>query len=383
MKISIKKLSLTYLTFSFLMITAPWAHASPPVVTYPMIPVGTPENSSDQSTGFGAVSEPYTIGEYDVTIGQYTAFLNEIAQTDTYGLYNSSMTNVLNTAGITRSGSNGSYEYTVMNNSGDSSNRPITNISWFNAARFANWMANGQPQGGCETSATTENGAYDLSVADGLYAQNKSTELRGKYGCVEYVKSPTSSSSSSLKDMPQAVIAPAKNTENPNTHSAPTYYIPTENQWYKAAYYNQCAGGSYSLYATHSNETPGNSVGDENNQANYLSESTGYSVTQSKNFSASQNYLTDVGAFPNSSSFYGTFDQTGNIWEWNDLDGTASASKGLRGGAYTSTPPYLKSTYRMGYLATRYNPNGGFRLAGAEGICAGQLCSKSKLILVC
>ena len=365
------------------MITAPWAHASPPVVTYPMIPVGTPENSSDQSTGFGAVSEPYTIGEYDVTIGQYTAFLNEIAQTDTYGLYNSSMTNVLNTAGITRSGSNGSYEYTVMNNSGDSSNRPITNISWFNAARFANWMANGQPQGGCETSATTENGAYDLSVADGLYAQNKSTELRGKYGCVEYVKSPTSSSSSSLKDMPQAVIAPAKNTENPNTHSAPTYYIPTENQWYKAAYYNQCAGGSYSLYATHSNETPGNSVGDENNQANYLSESTGYSVTQSKNFSASQNYLTDVGAFPNSSSFYGTFDQTGNIWEWNDLDGTASASKGLRGGAYTSTPPYLKSTYRMGYLATRYNPNGGFRLAGAEGICAGQLCSKSKLILVC
>ncbi|MEI8370888.1 MAG: hypothetical protein WCJ31_20875, partial [Planctomycetia bacterium] len=45
-----------------------------------------------------------------------------------------------------------------------------------------------------------------------------------------------------------------------------------------------------------------------------------------------QNYLTDVGAFSGSGSFYGTFDQSGNVYQWNDLDGTLGSSRGLRGG---------------------------------------------------
>ena len=74
----------------------------------------------------------------------------------------------------------------------------------------------------------------------------------------------------------------------------------------------------YCAYATQSNTDPGNAVGSLANQANY--NNGVYSVTQSSDFDSSQNYLTDVGAFTNSGSFYHTFDQSGNVRQWNDLD---------------------------------------------------------------
>jgi hypothetical protein len=41
---------------------------------------------------------------------------------------------------------------------------PVNRVTWFDAARFANWMSNGQPTG-AQTPRTTENGAYDLTRA--------------------------------------------------------------------------------------------------------------------------------------------------------------------------------------------------------------------------
>ncbi len=296
-------------------------------IEYELVTIGDPGNADD-TTGFGGVAYAYRIGKFHVTIAQYTAFLNAVAVTDTYGLYNAGMGSIAGVAGISRSGEQGSYVYAVMENSGSSANRPATSVSWFNAARFANWMANGQPVG-AQDATTTENGTYPLNG--------------------------TTSGS-----------AVARNAVNPNTGAAPAYALPLEDEWYKAAYYSPLrndGSGGYFTYATQSDELPGNAIGDAANQANYISEETGYCVSQSPDFSATQNYLTDVGSFTASASHYGTFDQTGNVWQWNDLDGTPGASRGLRGGAYTSTPPYLRSSYRMGYSPDRYNANGGFRLA--------------------
>jgi formylglycine-generating enzyme required for sulfatase activity len=233
----------------------------------------------------------------------------------------------LNSAGIGRAGSSGRYTYAVMDNDGSSANRPITYVSWLRAARFANWMANGQPSG-AQDATTTEDGAYALNGAT-------------------------------------AGVAPRKNAVNPNTGSAPTFYVPLENEWSKAAYYsparNDGAGGYY-LYPTQSDATPGNAVGSDSNQANFFT--VVFCVTQSPDYQAmTRNYLTDVRAFTTSPSFYGTYDQGGLVWQWNDLDGAPSVTRGLRGGAYTSTVPYLRSSYRTGYGADRFNPNGGFRLA--------------------
>ena len=43
--------------------------------------------NTDDDTGYGAVDYEYNIGKYEVTAGQYTEFLNAVAETDTYDLY--------------------------------------------------------------------------------------------------------------------------------------------------------------------------------------------------------------------------------------------------------------------------------------------------------
>jgi sulfatase modifying factor 1 len=188
--------------------------------------------------------------------------LNAVAATDTYSLYNTSMGTNLNIAGISRSGSSGSYTYSLIG-SGD---HPVTYVSWFDAARFSNWVANGQTTG-AQGNATTENGAYTL---------NGATSGTGF----------------------------TKNAINPNNGSGTTFWLPSEDEWYKAAYYSPGAStDSYWLYPMQSDTVPGNVVGAGANQANYKSGSLGfevYSVTQSTAYSASQNYLTDGGAFSSS-----------------------------------------------------------------------------------
>ena len=92
-----------------------------PAMTIDTVPVGDLGNPND-STGYGAVSLGYNIGTYEVTLLQYAAFLNAVAATDTFNLYNTNMGTDVAIAGIDRSGSPGSYSYSV---SGDGQ-RPVT-----------------------------------------------------------------------------------------------------------------------------------------------------------------------------------------------------------------------------------------------------------------
>ena len=310
------------------LVAALWLCASPAsAVTLDMVTVGNPGNSND-TTGYGAVNYSYQIGKFDVTISQYTAFLNAVAQSDPYSLYSPYMATNLHAAGISQSGSSGSYSYSVIGPFGATpagasspGNRPVTNVSWFDAARFANWMQNGQG------SASTETGAYTLNGAT-------------------------------------SGTAPAK---NPNA----MFYIPTENEWYKAAFYSPVKGGAgspgYYTYATQSDSTPGNVIGSGSNQANYeIPRPHGgyiYSVTQTTG-TPNQNYLTEVGAFTNSASYYGTFDQSGNVDQWNDLEGTGGSSLGLRGGNWSTTNvAVLSSNNRYTYDPSLEYDIVGFRLA--------------------
>jgi formylglycine-generating enzyme required for sulfatase activity len=276
------------------------------------VAVGDAGNGAD-ANGYGAVAYEYKIGKYEVTIGQYTTFLNAVAATDTYSLYHANMAADGNIAGIARSGSSGSYSYSVLG----SGSRPITYVSWFDAARFANWVNNGATAG-----ASTETGAYTLNGASsGIITKN----------------------------------------------AGATWWIPSEDEWYKAAYYK--GGGSnsgYWDYPTQSDSAPGNMIGGAANQANYMVGGK-FAVTQSDSMSSSQNYLTDAGAFSNSASAYGTFDQGGNVWELNDAV-AKSTRRGVRGASWLDDG-WLNSDARSSVAPESSEDSvTGFRVASAWAV---------------
>lgn len=152
------------------------------------------------------------------------------------------------------------------------------------------------------------------------------------------------------------------------------YFIPTENEWYKAAYYDPTLNsdsGGYWLYATRSNSTPipvtANDIGDgivNRNSANYNRQAVWNGVEL---FTTGGN-VTTVGS-NGASSYYGTYDQGGNLFEWNDLNETISSFRGLRGGSFsTVTANILSSSYRT--TVPTESPNAfqqnilvGFRIA--------------------
>jgi sulfatase modifying factor 1 len=306
-----------------------------------MVTVGQPGNKKDERTGNGSVNYPYNIGKYEVTIQQYTDFLNAVAASDPYKLYNPSMETDLTVAGIARSGNSGSYSYRVIGPSGATpsgasspGNRPIAYVSWFDAARFANWMHNGQGAGDTEQGAYTLNG----TTSGQAVAANKSAK----------------------------------------------FHIPKQNEWYKAAYYSpqlNSGHGGYYVFATQNNTTPGsvtgNNINQRNkpNQANYFN--GGFAVTQAITPSASQNYLTDVGAFTKSASFYGTYDQAGNVYEWTDGPGQAT-KRSLRGAYWVSN--VADTSYLDEYiLPPDYESSGsGFRLASLQNVKNNNYKSKPK-----
>jgi formylglycine-generating enzyme required for sulfatase activity len=171
--------------------------------------VGDVNNAADTggAVGKGSVGYLYAIGQYLITNSEYVEFLNAVAKTDTAILYSVSMGLVR--GGITRSGASGNYTYTIKTNYG---NKPVMHVGWFDCARYCNWLHNGKPTGS-QNNSTTEDGAYTLNGA-----------ISGN--------------------------AVAKN-------AGAKYHIPTENEWYKSAFYK--GGGTnagYWKYATQSNTNP-------------------------------------------------------------------------------------------------------------------------------
>ncbi len=294
-------------------------------VTIELSRVGNPGNKSDPtvatdgSSGFGSVAYAYSIGTEDVTLTQYTAFLNAVAKADPRGLYNPALGTGDNIKGIARTGTSGKYVYTVIGNG----QNPVTFVSWLDAARFCNWLQNGQPTGS-EGPNTTETGAYTLGAnATGLETKNANAK----------------------------------------------WWIPSENEWYKAAYYDPTKGGTggYWSYATRSATVPGNDYKTPaaGKEANFINAKGDYCVTGTNELSNKQNYLTPVKYFTDSASYYGTYDQAGDVYQWND--GFPSKSlRGIRGGSWDADAIVMESISCGGRNpATAADNQIGFRVASS------------------
>jgi sulfatase modifying factor 1 len=262
------------------------AQAAPPVVI-DTVTVGNPGNAGDpiEFQGvFGAVDHVYAFGKYEVTAGQFAAFLSAVAATDPYALYDTRMWTHAEGCKIERTGSPGSYAYGVAP---DWANRPVNFVSWGDAARFANWLHNGQPTGAPDLT-TTEDGSYFL---DGRMAD---WELE------------------SVVREPDA-----------------TWVIPTENEWYKAAYHkNDGPTGNYWNYPTEHNSAVSNDLidPDPGNNATFRGLEGDFTI-------GPPYYRTEVGAHENSASAYGAFDLGGNVQEFNETVPETDI-RGIRGGSW-------------------------------------------------
>jgi formylglycine-generating enzyme required for sulfatase activity len=291
-----------------------------------LVPVGNLGNAPD-TTGYGAVEYQFSMGKFEITAGQYVEFLNAVAGADPYKLTVEGMfIPFINTSPhLERHGTSPNFSYSVAL---EWANRPMSFLRWGSAARFANWLTNGQPTGP-QSLSTTEDGSYFLNGAI------------------------TGADLSLVTRKPDA-----------------RFVIPTENEWYKSAYHkNDGPSSNYWLLATASDVLPSNDLSnplpDPGNNANFL---------QGSDFTLGYPYFrTEVGDFENSESPYGTFDQSGNVFEWTET--LFSTNRRIqRGGSYYSGGPTLYSGYRDTF-GVPSNPGiyTGFRIAEVPEPAAGIL----------
>jgi formylglycine-generating enzyme required for sulfatase activity len=149
------------------------------------------EPSETTVINLGVVEYPYSISTNEITNNQYVVFLNSAA-TGSYPdyLYDTQMHSDV-AGGISRSGNGlvGSpYQYYVKNGM---SNMPATFITYLSALRFVNWITNGAPSGNLFNDAATEFGSYSIVGNESSITKNRDQD----------------------------------------------YWIPTLNEWHKAAYY--------------------------------------------------------------------------------------------------------------------------------------------------
>jgi len=270
----------------------------------------------------GAVDYVFRIGKYEVSNGQYIEFLNAVAAIeDTHELYNTTgqeggMPGTY--GGIERTGTAGDYNYGPKGGDDALLNRPVNFISFYDALRFANWMHNGQADG-MQDSATTEDGAYDMSLG------------------ATVVRKPGA-----------------------------RFFIPSEDECFNAGYYKgEGTTAGYWDFQTQSDTVPVCEAppgGTEPPGSAHYYCGDGQAV-------GPPYYTTEIGAYTHSPSPYGTFDQAGNMGEWGEdvIDGNRITC-GLPWGAYHFA---LRAENRIGIDPLA--PGGyhiGFRLASVYEVDA-------------
>ncbi len=259
---------------------------------------------------FGAVGNAYEIAKYEVTNAQYAEFLNAKAVSDPLGLYSANMDpSAGSNGGIIRTGIAGSYTYTAV---AGRQNMPVNHVSFYDALRFANWLENGQGNG------DTETGSYTL--------------LGG---------TPEPSNGATV-------------TRNPGLR----VFIASEDEWYKAAYYDTVTGAYFDYPA--SSDTPTTCTA-----PTVLANTSNCDADGSDLIDLDVDDLTAVGAFTVSASPESTFDQGGNVGEWTDT-AVGASSRAWRGGSYNGLPINLSASDRRVAFPTTESSSLGFRMVLPE-----------------
>ena len=244
------------------------------------------------------VDHSYKIMTREVSVAQYCAMLNAVGKLDLHNLYDKRMR-------IARKGFPTKYTYKPKENY---ANHPVTFINFHRAARFANWLHNGK-KNGRQIKGVTEDGAYEMTGD---------------------------------------LIKHAENAK---------FWVPTEKEWCKAAYYDpkksESLGkpfyydfGDKSLYSVD----------------RYPAAEAPPGGAHSANFKKNLTDTTPVGAYVSAVSAYGLFDINGNVFEWTETNRRES-DKNIRGGAWNYGGNYILFSTRTGARMREALAGYGFRLA--------------------
>jgi len=287
-------------------------------VSIDLVQVGNPGNAADTASNClnspancGSVAYTYFISEYDITNAQYAEFLNAVDPngSNTLALWNTYMSSDPTFGGISLVSGNASGSKYVVNP--EFANAPVLYTTFYDTLRFTNWLNNAQGSG------DTEKGAYTL--------------LGG---------TPTPTNGFTVTRNAGAMI-----------------FLPSENEWYKAAYYDPISGTYFAYPAGTSTPTVCAAPTATPNCAN-----CGGIVGE----------RTNVGAYTGSASPYGTYDQGGNVYQWNEE--IIGANRGIRGGSEGGDASFLAASSPQFFVPAFEINSVGFRVASLVATPPPQVC---------
>jgi formylglycine-generating enzyme required for sulfatase activity len=255
----------------------------------------TNPTDTSPSGGYGIVNNDYRMGTYEITNDQWNKF------TAAYGTVTGSPLFA--------------YDESFVNYGTGTTNVPTNHVSWYEAAQFTNWL----------NTSTGHQAAYKFT---------------GTQGTGDYTL---------------ATWSPAEAAGGTNLYrnKAAKYYLPTEHEWVKAAYWN---GTSLQTYATKAGESLTQGDGVSGTGWNYRDD--GYATNPQGPWA--------VGS--GSQELNGTYDMMGNVWEWMESpyysgDYGTSSSRGLRGGIWDYYSDILAASFRFYFDPADEYDYIGFRVA--------------------
>ena len=226
----------------------------------------TISGSTNPTSGYGVVNKDYRIGKFEVTNEQWDSFKANL--------------------GVPVTGS--PPEVYDLDSTWTGANIPISNTSWYEAAQFINWL----------NTSTGHHAAYKFTGTQGTADYTLGTWSAGE----------------------------AENGTNLYRHKDAMYYLPTEDEWVKAAYWN---GTAIQPYATR--------PGDMLFQGNGTNGGWNYCFNGDEGPAGPGVGPWAVGS--GSKELNGTYDMMGNLWElmenpFTSGDYGVGAYRVRRGGSY-------------------------------------------------